>query len=145
MVSLILLGRKYFTLDKAKTALDAVFLTPLRWWFQLRLSSKWTPTNLKDSFLHPVPTLSISLLSIWSLSEVILTSSFLFLKRIYLVLDAFKVSLFALNQSSILERLFMWKILSFSRFKSIQFSTGSRCTFEFPSQDNLSLPSLYCT
>ena len=28
---------------------------------------------------------------------------FLFLKRIYLVLDAFKVSLFALNQSSILE------------------------------------------
>ena len=35
-------------------------------------------------------------------NEVILTS-FLFLKRIYLVLDAFKVSLFALNQSSILE------------------------------------------
>ena len=34
---------------------------------------------------------------------MILTSSFLFLKRIYLVLDAFKVSLFALNQSSILE------------------------------------------
>ena len=66
------------------------------------VSSKWTPTNLKDSFLHPVPTLSISLLSIWSLSEVILTS-FLFLKRIYLVFDAFKVSLFALNQSSILE------------------------------------------
>ena len=55
------------------------------------------------SFLHPVPTLSISLLSIWSLSEVILTSSFLFLKRIYLVLDAFKDRLFALKQSSILE------------------------------------------
>ena len=64
MVSLILQGRKFFTLDKAKTALDALFLTALRWWFQLRFSSKWTPTNLKDSFLHPVPTLSISLLLI---------------------------------------------------------------------------------
>ena len=30
MVSLILLGRKFFTLDKAKTALDALFLTDLR-------------------------------------------------------------------------------------------------------------------
>ena len=95
MVSLILLGRKFFTFDKTKTALDALFLTTLRWWFQLRFSSKWTPTNLKDSFLHPVPTLSISLLSIWNLSEVILTSSFLFL--------------FALNQSSILERRLLLK------------------------------------
>ena len=68
MVSLILPGRKFFSLDKAKTALDALFLTTLRWWFQLRFSSKWTPTNLKDSFLHPVPTLSISLLSILKFS-----------------------------------------------------------------------------
>ena len=30
MVSLILLGRIFFTLDKAKTALDALFLTDLR-------------------------------------------------------------------------------------------------------------------
>ena len=70
MVNLKLLGKKFFTLDKAKTAMDALFLTALRWWFQLRLfSSKWTPTNLKDSFLHPVPTLSISLLSIWSIGD----------------------------------------------------------------------------
>ena len=48
-----------------------------------------TYTNLKDSFLHPVPTVSLSLLSIRSFREVIL--------------DVFKVSLFALNQSSILE------------------------------------------
>ena len=34
---------------------------------------------------------------------MILTSSFIFLKRIYLVLDEFKVSLFALNKSSIFE------------------------------------------
>ena len=67
MVSLILLGRIFFTLDKAKTALDALFLTALRWLFHLRFLSKWAPTNLKDSFLHPVPTLSISLLSIWSI------------------------------------------------------------------------------
>ena len=80
MVSLTLLGRIFFTLDKAKTALDALFLIDLRWWFQLRFSSKWTPTNLKDLFLHLVPTPSISLLSIWSLREVILKSSFLILK-----------------------------------------------------------------
>ena len=84
MVSLILPGRKFFTLDKAKTALDALFLTTLRWWFQLRFSSKWTPINLKDSFLNPVPTLSISLISIWCLREVIFTSSFfIFEENIY--------------------------------------------------------------
>ena len=63
MVSLILLEIIFFTPDKAKTALDALFLTKLRWRFQLRFVSKWIPTNLIDSFLHPVPTLSISLLS----------------------------------------------------------------------------------
>ena len=38
-----------------------------------------------------------------SLREVIFTSSFFFLRRMYLVLDAFNISLFPLNQSSILE------------------------------------------
>ena len=38
-----------------------------------------------------------------SLREVIFTTSFIFLKRLYLVLDAFNVSLFALNQSFILK------------------------------------------
>ena len=47
MASLILLGRIFFTLDNAKTALDASFLTDLRWWFQLRFSSKWTPLQIE--------------------------------------------------------------------------------------------------
>ena len=33
---LILLGRIFFTLDNAKTAHEAMFLTDLRWWFQLK-------------------------------------------------------------------------------------------------------------
>jgi len=52
MVSLILLGRTFFTLDKAKTALDALFLTALRWWFQLLISFRggqpiWYLANAK--------------------------------------------------------------------------------------------------
>ena len=48
MVSLILLGRIFFTFDNAKTALGALFLTDLRRWFQLRFLSKWTPSNLRS-------------------------------------------------------------------------------------------------
>ena len=73
MASLILLGRIFFTLDNAKTALDASFLTDLRWWFQLRFPSKWTPLQIEK--IH-------------------------FTSNSYSI---FILSSFALNQSSILE------------------------------------------
>ena len=41
----------------------------------VKIFSKWTFTNLKDLFLHRVPTLSISLLSMRSLRGLIFTSS----------------------------------------------------------------------
>ena len=51
MVSLILLGRKFFTLDKAKTALDALFLTTLRWWYFISLFLVSPGKNEKFKFL----------------------------------------------------------------------------------------------
>ena len=91
------------TFDNANTALEALFFTALRWRFQVRFSSKTNSRELKDSFLQPVPILSISLFQIKSCFESPTRTYVFFLKSIYFVLETFRVGLFAFNQSTIFE------------------------------------------
>ena len=88
------LGSGFPTFDNANTALEALFFTALRWWFQVRFSSKTNSRELKDSFLQPVPILSISLFQIKSCFESPTRTYVFFLKSIYFVLVTFRVGLF---------------------------------------------------
>ena len=64
--------------------------------------------------------------------HVIFTSSFFFLKKIYLLLDAFKVSLFAWNQSSIFESSKFAKSYKLCKFfENILGFRRSQCQFVF--------------
>ena len=89
------------------------FWTTFAWESQVNSSSRCIPTNLKDSSLQPWPILSICLSSIDNFKSEKLIFRDFSPKSKYLVLDTFKVSLFALNQS---ESFSSYKFASLNRF-----------------------------